>query len=160
MLFFLMLIVQMPGVEAKDFPGASLSADDYFYGKTPDKSVKNWIRIILLTPRNSPSPVFLISPTKFDVRPPQILIDLTAAQYAGFVQYSRANRCKLVSKKFLPADVLEAAEYSDGHSQILCRMSQIAACRYLNGIGSLPNIGWTEPKWQIFKRVHINLRCR
>lgn len=76
-----------------------------------------------------------------------------------FVQYSRANRCELVSKKFLPSQVLEVTEYSNEHTQILCKMSLPAACKYLRGIGVLPDIGWMEPKWQFFKRVRTNLRC-
>lgn len=135
------------------------SIDEVLYGRTPDKSIKKWIRIILLTPRSGPSPIILISPAKFDVHSPQHLISLQKAQYLDFVQYSRANRCELASRKFLPWEVLEATEYSNEHTQILCRMSLPAACQYLSGMETLPDIDWMEPKWQPLKRVRADLRC-
>ena len=155
----LLLLALSPHVEAKRFPGASLSAEEYYYGKIPDKTVKDWTRIILLTPRSGPAPIFFVSPTKFEVHLPQVLIDLTGEQYVSFVQYSRSNRCELVSKKFLPSQVLEVSEHTNGHTQVLCRMSMAAACRYLGGMGTVHNINWMERKWKPLRRVRTDLRC-
>jgi hypothetical protein len=40
---------------------------DLLHGKPPSEHVKNWIMLILLTPRSGPSPIFLISPSTFRV---------------------------------------------------------------------------------------------
>ena len=143
-LFFVLSLARPEKVEAAPSDLASFAGADFFHGKTPGKNAKNWIMLITLTPRSSAPPIFLISPTTIVVEAPQILIQLSRAQYASFARYTRAYRCQQTSGDYLPAEFLEATEHTNGKTRVLCRMSQVAACRYLTGIRAFHAIGRVE----------------
>jgi hypothetical protein len=159
-LFFVLSLARPEKVEAAPSDLASFVGADIFHGKTPGKNAKNWIMLITLTPRNSPPPILLISPTKIDVEAPQKLIRLSRAQYASFARYTRATRCQQTSGGFLPSQALEATERANGKTRGLCRMSLPTACRYLTGIRTVHAIGWMEQKWEPVRNMSVDIGCK
>jgi hypothetical protein len=155
-----LLVGWMDSAEAEPISRLSSPATDPLYGRHPDKSVRAWIRTILLTPRTGSSPIIFVSPTEFEVHSPQYLIHLPKIQYGAFADYSRASRCDFIPNKFLPSEALEITEHSGEHERILCRMSLTTACRYLDGMRTLPGIDWTELKWKPLKRVRTGFNCK
>ena len=144
-LFLVLSLARPEKVEAAPSDFRSLAEAFSFHGKTPGKNAKNWIMLIMLTPRSSPPPIFLISPTTFHVKAPQILIRLSRAQYSSFARYTRAYRCQQTSGGYLPSEFLEATEHANGKTQVICRMPQLAACRYLTGIRAFHAIDRVQP---------------
>lgn len=135
--------------EAKSAALEDVAVDNPFYGKTPDKRAKRWIRFISLAPRTTPPPIFLVSPTKFEVRGAQELVLLSKRQYELFESYTRANKC---DQNIGPNDQFQLIEErANGKTQELCRMTRPAMCRYTGGIAKLPHIDWLGAKWKLFK---------
>ncbi|MBS0458437.1 MAG: hypothetical protein JSS44_14040 [Proteobacteria bacterium] len=161
-LFLVLSLARAEKAEAESPDPPGFAGVDVVHGKTPDKKAKNWIMLVTLTPRNSPPPIFLISPITIDVEYPQILIQLSKNQYASFARYTRAYRCQQTSGDYLPSEFLEATEHANGKTRVLCRMSQSAACRYLTGIRAIHAIGWMEQKWEALRyvSVSVNFGCK
>jgi hypothetical protein len=163
-IFILVLLLSLPigqmdDADARAFSGLPPSAEDLLHGETPDKGVKNWTRIITLTPRSRPSPIIFVSPTNFDVRSPQKLIFLSHSQYRSFSRVSWENRCKFDSD-YKPSQVLEVSQRSTGKDRILCKMSLDSACRYLDEIATIKSIDWNIRKWAPLWKVRSILGCR
>jgi hypothetical protein len=144
-LFLVLSLARPEKVEAAPADFRSLADAFSLHGKTPDKNAKNWIMLITLTPRSSAPFIYLISPTTIDVEAPQLLIHLSRAQYSSFARYTRAYRCQQNSGDYLPSEFLEATEHANGKTQVICRMSQLAACRYLTGIRAFHAIDRVQP---------------
>jgi hypothetical protein len=159
MLFCLLLIWHSGGAMAGSTKLPPIVGEELLYGKTPDKNAKDWIRLILLTPRNGPSPIFFISPTTFHVEEPQILFHLSKRDYKLFDDYTYANRCNHTSGDYLPPQVLEASEHTDANTRVVCRLTQPATCRYLNGISKISNVDWANKKWEPLRRLNGFLGC-
>lgn len=161
-LFLTLLLARPEKAEAASPDPQGFAGVDVVHGKTPDKNAKNWIMLITLTPWNSPPPIFLVSPTAINVAAPQILIQLSKSQYASFARYTRSYRCQQTSGAYLPSQVLEATERANGKTHVLCRMSRLAACRYLAGIRTVHAIGWMEQKWKPLRirSVDVDIGCK
>lgn len=131
---------------------------DPIFGKTPDKSVKNWIRLVILRPRTSLTPIFFISPDNFDVAGPEKLILLSKKQYGLVARRTRTDQC---ARSNTPASqqFLGVTEYPEGGSQAICRMTRPEACRYLNSISKISEIGWENTKWELLRLVHSGFGC-
>lgn len=159
-LFLVLSLARPEKAEAASSDLPEFAGVDIMHGKTPDKNAKNWIMLITLTPRSSAPFIFLISPTTIEVKPPQILIKLSRAQYASFDRYTRTYRCQQTSGDYLPAEVLEATEHANGKTRVLCRMSRPAACQYLTGIRAAHAVGWAQLKWDPLGYLSDNIVCK
>lgn len=159
-LFLALSLARPEKAEAASSDLPEFAGVDMVHGKTPDKNAKNWIMLVTLTPRNSPPPIFLVSPTAIDVEAPQVLIKLSRAQYASFDRYTRTYRCQRTSGDYMPSEVLEATERANGKTRVLCRMSTPAACRYLSGIRTVHAIGRMEQKWEPLRTMSVAIGCK
>jgi hypothetical protein len=120
---------------------------DPIFGKTPD--AENWIRLVLLTPRTREVPIFLISPTRFNVAPPEVLIQLSKAQYDLVVQYTRDSQCaprELASQLFL-----DVTEHTKAGLRLICRLTHREACRYLDGMTKISKVVWKDKWWDTLR---------
>jgi hypothetical protein len=162
-LFLVLSLARLERAEAASSHFSPSQADvDLFFGKTPAKNVKNWIWLRALTPTSRPPPNLLISPTTIHVELPQYLIQLSRAQYALFDNYTRAYRCQQTSWKgdYRPTQALEVTEHVNGKTQVLCRMLQPTACRYLTGARAFDAIGRMKQKWEPLKIMSDYIRCK
>ena len=134
---------------------------DPIHGKLPDESVRNWIRLVILGPRWGMPPIFLISPTRFEVAYPEILIQLPKREYDQVSRHMAASRCTRSDAPIsqLSQLRLEVTEHTRDGTQTPCRMSRHEACRYLNGVTKIPEIGWKGKKWEVLRIVLSGFGC-
>lgn len=131
---------------------------DPLHGKLPDANVRNWIRLVILRPRNSLAPIFLISPEHFEVADPEILIQLPKRQYDLIAEHTRAGRC---ARSDVPVSqlFLEVTEHTRDGTHVPCRMTRPEACRYLNGVARIPGIVWRDRRWEMLRLVRSGFGC-
>lgn len=117
------------------------SGPDAFYGGTPDRSAKRWIRLAsTVRPTTVARPVIFFSPYPMKDEHPQVWFRLSDQQYNFLLHYTQSYRCFPRS-----GGDLEILEYSNGRRGGECGFGSAKACEYMETIIRSPDLNLSAP---------------
>jgi hypothetical protein len=101
-------------------------------GVSPDASIKHWIKLSILSPRNQPSPIVLISP-QYVKTATTWLIELPSKQYAAINKVTQATMANSTCLAHPPGytSLVVLVERHNGTRTVSCEMQQRPFCTYL-----------------------------
>lgn len=107
-------------------------------GVPPEKNVKNWMKLEVIGPVNSPPPVIWISSYDFSRSPPNYLIKLRIFEFQKYSEYIEKNSRFIRKNIYTKNNDLLVAQYKDEKYTEFGVIPQAEVCDFLSeGITSL-----------------------
>ena len=133
-----------------------------FYGSTPDKHVKNWIKIVILAARERPLPIVFFSTQQFELKGrPEQLIVVGDTEYSRLAAITRSQTCLRPAPK--PGDMewgMSKVTMHDRQSTRGCVLHQPAACDYLVAIATMPKIHLNAAELNPIRDLSVAMGCK
>jgi hypothetical protein len=133
-----------------------------FYGSTPDKHVKKWIKIVILAARERPLPIVFFSTQQFEVKGrPEQLIVIGDTEYSRLAAITRSQTCLRPAPK--PEDMelgMTKVTMHNRQSTRGCVLHQPAACDYLVAIATMPEIHLNAAQLNPIRDLSVAMGCK
>jgi len=131
------------------------------FGTAPSNTVKKWIKIEVLGPRNEPLPIVFISTVHFKPSGASLIV-LPRNKYAFALAFSESWIRGAACLTPLPADIawytLHIVIHDDAQTS-QCAIPHSSACRYLSSLSENPKINWNLGDLNLIRDFLLRIKC-